>query len=165
MSYSRTFAGRAARPRPVSGRPAVLRTATRIFAIAVIPRPGFASDSASHQLITRFAVTALTTNPLKTGFEHNVNVLEESLIEPDTVLRPTFGAAESRRHYVDLKYCGNDVQEPEPRAQLDEAAVRNREAKALRAGFDLDLRGSPGGQPQRLLTKRTAASLRRRNTS
>jgi hypothetical protein len=143
-----------------------LRTATPIFTIAVIARPGFVAYSATHQLITRFAVTALTTNPLKTGFEHSVNVLDEPSIEPDSVLRPTLGTAESRRHYVDFEYFGSG---PFSNLNPEFSAMKRRfgtgELEHTRAGFDLDFRGSSGGQPQRLPAKRTAASLRRRNTS
>jgi zinc dependent phospholipase C len=87
--------------------------AASLLLYAIAP-PAYCWDSRTHQLITRLAIAALPAMPIKTGFERNAAQLEEYSIEPDTVLRPMYGEAEARRHYIDLEYFGTD-----PFAQLD----------------------------------------------
>jgi hypothetical protein len=65
-------------------------------------------DSHTHQLIAALALEALPSSPLKETFSSWGPLIEKLAIEPDTVLRPKYGDAEARRHYIDLEYFGRD---------------------------------------------------------
>jgi hypothetical protein len=87
-----------------------LGSLTLAFALmlAALAQPAWCWDSRTHELIIRLAIAALPAMPLKTGFERNTAQLEEYSIEPDTVLKEMYGAAEAHRHYIDLEYFGGD---------------------------------------------------------
>lgn len=100
------------------------RLAITLIALCGLAPSAYAWDSRTHELITRLAIAALPTElPLKTGFARNASEVEEYSIEPDTVLRPLYGEAEARRHYIDLEYYGAD---PFARLDPDLAAMRRQ---------------------------------------
>ncbi len=75
--------------------------------------PALCWDAHTHRLITRLAISASPTGPLKAHFVAEQVQLEEFSVEPDSVLRPMYGQAEGRRHYIDLENFG-----PDPFARL-----------------------------------------------
>lgn len=70
--------------------------------------PALCWDAQTHRLITRLAISASPTSPLKAHFVAEQVQLEEFSVEPDSVLRPMYGQAEGRRHYIDLENFGSD---------------------------------------------------------
>lgn len=109
---------RARRWRALVAGPAVM-----LITLSALARPARCWDSRTHRLITRLAVTALPAIPLKTDFARNASLLEEYSTEPDSVLRPMYGEAEARRHYIDLEYFGDD---PFANLQPDFGAMERR---------------------------------------
>jgi hypothetical protein len=93
---------------------------TPILALARVS-PARAWDSRTHKLIVRLAISGLPPGPVKTIFAENSPQLEEFAVEPDTVLRPPYGDAEGRRHYIDLENFGAD---PFARLTPDFAAMQ-----------------------------------------
>ena len=82
---------------------------TALIAILALSLPALAWDSRTHMVITGLAIDAMAQSPLKAAFERNRAQLEEHSVEPDTVLRPLYGKAEGRRHYIDLENFGPDA--------------------------------------------------------
>lgn len=76
--------------------------------LALFTRAAYGWDSATHRLITRLAVDALPSSPLKTTLAENEPALERFSVEPDTVLKREYGRAEARRHYINLEWFGTD---------------------------------------------------------
>jgi hypothetical protein len=72
----------------------------------VMATPARGWDSRTHRLIARLAIAGLPDGVVKTSFRRNTAQLEEFSVEPDTVLRPLYGLAEGRRHYIDLENFG-----------------------------------------------------------
>ncbi|HLW72394.1 MAG TPA: hypothetical protein VKS22_17455 [Candidatus Binataceae bacterium] len=70
--------------------------------------PAYSWDSRTHKLIVRLALGGLPSGVVKTAFAQNSLQLQEFAVEPDTVLRPLYGDAEGRRHYIDLENFGAD---------------------------------------------------------
>ena len=101
---------------------AELALLTALFLIATrAPAPAW--DSRTHELIARLAIDALPPGPQRTLFEQNAMQLQQLAIAPDTVLRPLYGQAEGRRHYIDLEDFGAD---PFARLVPDEAAMQSQ---------------------------------------
>jgi hypothetical protein len=69
-------------------------------------RHAFGWDAQIHRLIARLAISALPDSPLKRYFGVEERQLEEFAVAPDEVLRPMYGEAEGRRHYIDLENFG-----------------------------------------------------------
>jgi hypothetical protein len=65
-------------------------------------------DSRTHELIVRLAIAGLPDSPIKATFERESAQLQRYAVEPDSVLRPLYGQAEARRHYVDLENFGTN---------------------------------------------------------
>src|SRR5580700_7307094 len=96
--------------RRAGGRNLPASSCLAIFAVPLvflaIATQALSWDSRTHQLIVRLAIGGLPVGALKTSFTQDVAELEEYAIEPDTVLRPRYGLAEGRRHYIDLENFG-----------------------------------------------------------
>jgi hypothetical protein len=84
---------------------AVAIAAVYFFALAT---SAAAWDSGTHRLITRLAVSALPSSPLKSFLVDNSAALQRYSTYPDTVLKREYGKAEARHHYIDLEYFGAD---------------------------------------------------------
>ncbi len=82
---------------------------TIALAVALlIPVRALAWDSGTHRLITRIAVRALPRSIPRRFFEANLDRLQQYANDPDTKLRERYGAAETRRHYLDIEVYDSD---------------------------------------------------------
>ena len=114
---------------PALGICAVLRRIAGRAIIATlllqsIVSPVRAWDSRTHEMITRLAVEAMPPSAFKTFLEQNLKMLEHLSVVPDSVLKQRYGAAEKRRHYIDIDYYGSD----DPFSQIDQS-LKETESK------------------------------------
>jgi hypothetical protein len=99
------------------GRSARLRALAACLALTAIftaaaAVPALAWDSATHRLITRLAINALPSSPLRDSYEANSAELQQYSVAPDSVLKARYGKAEARRHYINIEYYDSFSNDP-----------------------------------------------------